>query len=279
MPLLRGSDSCALLALAGDVAECETAAQLEAQIAVGLPRVIGADAAMVTACRDWGDEVELEVGDRDVYCAELLAAIGTRWREHPVLTRDLARANSAPRRLSDFVPGRDWRRRGLFNDFYRPLGLTRELAVQLSWGPVGSSCCAALHRDGSDFSERDRLALALVAPHLRAARARIAARVSLDRRLALLEHGIEDMRGALVVGSGGHLIVAGPHARDLLKRWFDTGAHALPGDLADWWSSARAQSAAPVFEVAAGERRLRARLVRGADEDLLILTEPGNSLP
>ncbi len=62
-------------------------------------------------------------------------------------------------------------------------------------------------------------------------------------------------------------------------RWFDTGAHALPGDLADWWSSARAQSAAPVFEVAAGERRLRARLVRGADEDLLIVTEPGNSLP
>ena len=202
MPLLRGSDSRALLALAGDVAECETAAQLEAQIAVGLPRVIGADAVMVTACRDWGDEVELEVGDRDVYCAELLAAIGTRWREHPVLTRDLARANSAPRRLSDFLSGRDWRRRGLFNDFYRPLGMTRELAVQLSWGPAGSSCCAALHRDGSDFSERDRLALALVAPHLRAARARIAARVSLDRRLALLEHGIEDMRGALVVGSG-----------------------------------------------------------------------------
>jgi DNA-binding CsgD family transcriptional regulator len=191
--------------------------------------------------------------------------------------RDLAQAQPAPRRLSDFTPGREWRGRGLFNDFYRPLGMTRELAIQLVWGPVGSSCCVVLHRDGRDFSERERVTLELVAPHLRAARARIAAQAPLARRLALLERGFEQTRGALVVGSGGRVLAAGDHARELLLRWFNESPAALPDDLAGWWASVREGPAPPAFETVSGERRLRARLVAGADEDLVILSERGDS--
>jgi ATP/maltotriose-dependent transcriptional regulator MalT len=151
--------------------------------------------------------------------------------------------------------------------------MTRELAVQLAWGPAGSSCCLVLHREGRDFSERERVLLELAALHLRTARARIAAQAPLARRLALLERGFEHTRGALVVGSGGRVLAAGDHARELLFRWFNGSPAVLPHELAGWWARVREGSAAPAFEIASGERRLRARLVAGADEDLVILSE------
>src|SRR6266545_1301055 len=275
---LRGSDARALLAFAGDVADCRDAAQLDAQIA-RLPCVVGADAVIVTDCREWAQDVVLEVGDPGVYRSDMWDAVARGWREHPLLRRDFARAADGARRTSDFVRPREWRRRGLFNDFYRPLGMTRELAAQLSWGPVGSSCCVALHRAGSDFSERDRAALGLVGPHLRSARARIAAEALAARRLALLEHGAEGTGpGALLVDPSKRLVAAGARGRELLERWFGAGRHALPGDLADWYTTARARVAAPALEIASGEQRLRVRLVLGGDEDLVLLSEHDTTL-
>jgi DNA-binding CsgD family transcriptional regulator len=128
---------------------------------------------LVNECHDWADDVLCEVGDADVYRPELLEAVAVNWHEHPVLTRDLARPARGARRTSDFVDSRTWRRQALFNDFYRPIGMTRELTSQLSWGPGGASCCVVLHRAGREFSERDRVMLELLTPHLQAARARI----------------------------------------------------------------------------------------------------------
>jgi DNA-binding NarL/FixJ family response regulator len=51
-----------------------------------------------------------------------------------------------------------------------------ELSAQLTAGPPGSSCCVSLHRAGRDFGPRDVALLELLAPHLRAARARISPR-------------------------------------------------------------------------------------------------------
>ena len=178
---LRGSDARALLGFATDLAECRTAAQLDERMAA-IPDLIGADAVVVADCREWARGFVLEFGDPGVYRSELLAAIAPNWRDHPVLTRDLARATRSAHMISDFITSREWRRRVLFNDLYRPLGMTRELAIQLSWGPAGSSCCVTLHRAGREFSERDRLALELLAPHLRAARARIAAEAGAAQR-------------------------------------------------------------------------------------------------
>ena len=276
---LRGGDARAALAFAGDVATCRDAAQLDAQIAT-LPRLVGSDGVIVTDCRDWASDVVLEVGDPRVYRPELLGVIGREWREHPVLTRDLAREAHGARKISDFVDARTWRRRALFNDFYRPLGMTRELAAQMSWGPAGSTCCVALHRAGRDFSERDRAMLALVSPHLRAARARLAADARLARALTLVERGHEDGgRGALLVGQDGDILAAGARADELLERWFGGSPRTLPRALAAWRASAGAGTAPPALDLARGERRLRARLVRGRDEDVMLLTERDDTIP
>jgi DNA-binding CsgD family transcriptional regulator len=187
---LRIADARAALALAADLAECTDAAGLADRVEA-LADLIGAEGVIVSALHDWMDETTIEAGDPDLYRPELLGAIGRDWRDHPVMAPDLATPGRGARRLSDFVPSRGWRRRPLFNDFYRPLGMPHELSAQLAWGPVGTSCCVALHRSGRDFGPRERALLELLAPHLRAGRARIAAQLRPSRRDALAVTGQE----------------------------------------------------------------------------------------
>jgi DNA-binding CsgD family transcriptional regulator len=168
------AEARAALALAAELAECTEEADL-ADRTLALSGLIGAEGVIVTGSRDWMGETTIEVGDPGLYRGELLGALSRDWRDHPVLVRDLAAAAPGARRLSDFVAAGGWHKRPLFNDFYRPLGMPHELSAQLEWGPAGSSCCIALHRSGRDFGRREWELLELLAPHLRAARGRIAA--------------------------------------------------------------------------------------------------------
>lgn len=171
---LKAGDARAALGFVAVVAECTDEAELAGSFEA-LATVIGADAVIVVGSRDWMAEMAVDVGDPRIYSAGLLETVAHCWRDHPLMVPDLAVADRGARRLSDHVAPREWRRCGLFNDFYRPLGMVHELSAQLTWGPAGSSCCVTLHRAGRDFGERELALLALLAPHLRAARARIAA--------------------------------------------------------------------------------------------------------
>lgn len=169
---LTMADARVALEFAAALAECAEEAEFAARVEI-LAGLTGADGVIVVGTRDWMGEVVVELGDPTVYRNVLLDAVGRDWRDHPLMGPDLTVADRRARRLSDFVAPRDWRRRGLFNDFYRPLGMTNEASVQLAWGPAGASCCVALHRSGPDFGPRELALLDLLAPHLRATRARL----------------------------------------------------------------------------------------------------------
>jgi DNA-binding CsgD family transcriptional regulator len=166
-------DARAALALAAEVADCGDARDFAAQVDA-LCTLIGAESALVSTCEEWTVDPAIEAGDPGVYTADLMAVVARNWREHPVMTLDLATPGAGARRISDFLAAREWRRRTLFNDFFRPLGMTWELSAQLTAGPPGSSCCVSLHRARRDFGPRDVALLEALVPHLRAARARIA---------------------------------------------------------------------------------------------------------
>lgn len=260
--------------LAGEIAASRDAAGFAERLD-GLPELIGADAMMVSVCRAWGTDLALELGDPGLFRPELLEAVVACRDEHPVMARDLARADTATRRISDFVAARDWHRRRLFNDFYRRVGLSHELSTQLAWGPAGASCCMTLHRAGRDFSERDRALVDLLAPHLRSARARLEAEGRAARRLAQVEAAGDALGGGtLLIGRDGDLVTTSPGARELLGRWFAADEDRLPAELLDWRRAARAGGAPrPLLTRECGGARLRVELLAGEEEDVVLLRE------
>ena len=75
-------------------------------------------------------------------------------------------------RISDFYSERQWRGTGMYQDYFRPLGIENELMVSFPEGhrPVagsGRTIRLILFRGpGPDFSERDRGLMELLRPHL-----------------------------------------------------------------------------------------------------------------
>ena len=120
-----------------------------------------------------------ECSDPSIYDAQMMEAISWLWRQQPVIVHQLRSPTPHPVKISDLSAATEWQRSELRNDSYRRVGLVHEMAAHFSWTPRSVSC-AALHRSGSDFSERERALLGLMTPHLEAA----CDRVSLHERLS-----------------------------------------------------------------------------------------------
>lgn len=187
------SDERRALAFAGDLATCSTGEDLTEAVCT-LPDLIGADSMFVavdaSVRRGEGDSLAVSgvTNDPGVYDRQVLEAMSVHWRQQPVVVRQLRSLVDRPEKISDHVSALEWRCRALYDQAYRHMGMEHELATHISWGR-GRVECAALHRQAraTDFGERDRDVLALVTPHIRAARDRIALLDEQRERIALLE--------------------------------------------------------------------------------------------
>ncbi len=83
---------------------------------------------------------------------------------HPLTSR-LFRCPGRAWRLSDALPLAAFRRTDFFNLLYRPLGIAHELTAVVPLDRDAFLICS-LHRQRHDFSERDRLLMNLILPHV-----------------------------------------------------------------------------------------------------------------
>jgi DNA-binding CsgD family transcriptional regulator len=101
--------------------------------------------------------------------------------------------------LSDFVSRRELRRRRLYDEWFRPLGIEHELTAGLDSPLSHTKVFLFDRRDGKDFSERDRAVLDALRPWLarlyRAAERRrgVSDASSHDPRLTAREHEILEL--------------------------------------------------------------------------------------
>lgn len=68
-------------------------------------------------------------------------------------------------KISDFLSDRRYRRLGLYNEFCKKYDVEYQICAPLLCGGAGLKG-VAFHRDRRDFSERDRLMLNLISPHI-----------------------------------------------------------------------------------------------------------------
>lgn len=148
--------------------------------------------------------------------AALTEAFAAHMDENPCVAYFRRTGDGRATRISDFLTRRELHGLGYYSEYLSRVGLEHRMSVVLPKDP-GSVVALALGRSGTDFSERDRLVLDLLRPHLVQAHenAVVLARpnrgASLSKasfaRLGLTEREAEILLGA-ARGQNNHQIAA-----------------------------------------------------------------------
>ncbi|MCU1495172.1 MAG: hypothetical protein JWO62_2936 [Acidimicrobiaceae bacterium] len=134
--------------------------------------------------------------------------------EHPVIAHVEATGDSRARTISDFLSPVQFRRLGLYCEFFGPLGFEDQLSTSLLAARGEQILGVALNRSGQ-FSESDRLLLDTLRPHLVCAHqnamdysrifgGRITDEASATRAAAALERLTDRQREVLRLVAEGH---------------------------------------------------------------------------
>jgi DNA-binding CsgD family transcriptional regulator len=199
--------------------------------------------------------------------------------EHPLITHYNRTGDQRTLKISDFLSQSKLHRLGLYNDHYKYLNVEYQMAVTLSTA-MKQVIGIAANRDRHDFSERERLCLTLIRPHLVIAH-RNAQTMSMMQQ-TVNATGTE----IILVTRSGKVRYASNSAWRLVKAFFDTSESqtSLPDGLKRWVAHTTKTlfrqddvPAPPIPLVIRKENSyLYIRFIPGgkmADQDLLLLQE------
>jgi DNA-binding CsgD family transcriptional regulator len=139
-------------------------------------------------------------------------------------------------KFSDFVTRRQFQRTALYNEIYRRIGLDCQMSKGLP-GPATLVTSISMLRRGHDFSERDRVVLDLLQPHLNQAYQNARAIDAMQRESAALRRALEaiDGHGLVVLDADDRVVFLSTRARRWLEDDFEAlPATGLPPTLARW---------------------------------------------
>ncbi len=194
------------------------------------------------------------------------------------------------RTFSDLMTTTQYHRSRLYNEYYRHVGVEHQIVVPLTLTASSTTgeVAFAISRRRPDFSERDRLMLELLQPHLLQAYANAAAVERMQSRALLLTQAVEGSdQGVIFLGEDGvtpPFITEGGRRR--LEAYFGVSGRLrpqqqLPETLARW-VKCQEQALAGDNGVPAPRRplvverdgkRLTVRLVNGDEQRMLVLEE------
>jgi len=155
--------------------------------------------------------------------------------EHPIINRLAQTQEPVVLKFSDLVTHRQFSRTGLYHEFFRRLGTRDQIAVTLRIGKralVG----IALNRY-RDYTERERLLLTTVRPHLVQAYENACAISRMKEDLQIAHRSLEQVNAMVIpLRAGGRAVSIHPYAQKLLEKYFDSSRRAdvLPAAIGEW---------------------------------------------
>jgi DNA-binding CsgD family transcriptional regulator len=168
-------------------------------------------------------------GHRDIFTAHMT--------EHPIPAYYQQTGDGSAIKISDFLTQRQFHRLGLYQELFRLVGLEDQMAVSLA-GPGSSQTGITLGRRRRSFTERERLLLDLLRPHLVQAYANVQAAGAMRQEVSFVQQGLEVSGQAMVVLSqNGRVRWMTPRAHDRLTTYFGPiRTERLPEALQAWVS-------------------------------------------
>jgi DNA-binding CsgD family transcriptional regulator len=205
--------------------------------------------------------------------------------EHPLISRFERTRDGRAIKISDLMSRGVFHRTGLYNEFFRPLDIEDQMALGLNYD--GQLIIAiTLNRSRRSFTERDRLLLDTLRPHLAQAYTSAATFSQLQQQVAL--HGAlwkSMSSGVLILDARGRVTFCSDKARILLRDYFDLpqACDIMPDELWNWLHARRLSTtmqAQHLLNSAQTLRRVRSNkslIVRHSgkteDGDLFLLDE------
>ena len=164
--------------------------------------------------------------------------------EHPIITHCQQTGDGHALKISDFITQRQFHRLGLYNEFFRPYDMEHQMSALLAASPPLHTAIT-FSRSRRDFSERDRLLLNLLRPHLAQAYSNAEAVTQMQQETALLRQAMEASdHGMVVLTRDGRVRLMTQQARAWLTEYFggpSRSADHLPESLSAWITHQEAQ--------------------------------------
>jgi DNA-binding CsgD family transcriptional regulator len=209
--------------------------------------------------------------------------------DHPIVARSLSTGEAEWARLSDFMTRRELANTPLYHDFYRRVNVHHQLGISYPTRNA-ASMAIALNRDIKDFSDRERLLLNVLRPHLRRAYEQAEALTVAKTQLTALKRGIEAAGlGVLALRSDGRIAFVTEAARRWLQSYcaWDAANLAPPVVITEWMQAQKVDYSMPT-EIPAPprpliltrqDRTLTVRMMRDGGQDLLVMKETARGFP
>ncbi len=179
------------------------------------------------------------------FTPEMDRVIHQHFGEHPILHHMPQTLNGAYQ-ISDFVSRKELHCfEGLYQQYLRPLALEEQITFFLqnessdSWSKVTQTDATlvgfSLHRAQHNFTERDRLILNFLRPHLCQAYCNAQHYQQLQQDLTQLQQSLNHL-GLVILNAEGQVQSIAPQATTWLENYFakSTYSHQLPDHLWSW---------------------------------------------
>jgi len=198
--------------------------------------------------------------------------------EHPLIAYSKSTRGHGAVKISDVISTKRFHGLGLYNEFFRLIGIEDQMVVSFP-SPRPVIVGVALNRKRRNFTERDRLLLNLVNPHLLQAYGNIEAVSRLNTELKLAQRVLNESHAAVVwLKNGARVQHATLQARVLLTQYFP-GEHkpqeALP-ELLERWLRQELARFGNLNDVPSARRPLAIR--RGSDDLIVRLISDNGQL-
>ena len=213
------------------------------ELLASLRRLVPCD--WVAFCElDRVNEVHIGLAEYPTYDGELPPCDYWQIRsEHPVCREHEVTGDFSALKLSDFVTRKQFHSSRIYTDWFGPAGIEYLITVGLDSPLTHTKVFLFDRAGGRDFTERDRIVLNLLRPHLTRRHAEVQARRRAREAVELLEQN-----HAVVFLEDDHdrIAFATDHGHELLVRYFGENGLRLPDAVGTWLRSARLPDRTPL---------------------------------
>jgi DNA-binding CsgD family transcriptional regulator len=168
---------------------------------------------------------------------KLLPVLNTHLHEHPLFPYWLS---GRVVKTTDYASRQQFKTTAVYNEYYRHLDT--EMQIVFSF-PVSQEnlLTIAMSRKSGDFSERDRLILTFLKPHLMGSLRNVKELGSIRLERDLLQKGAEaERQGVILFQADGMVLCISAVATEMLEKYCNTTlveGHTLPGNLWQWFEA------------------------------------------